>query len=231
LAISSLRKIVIAIDGPAASGKSSTATRVAEILGYLHLDTGAMYRALTLKVLNYGIPLDDIPRIVELAPKSRISFEGDGASPNVFLDGDDVTEAIRKQEVSAAVSQVSSIAGVREVMVGLQRELSTGGGVVLDGRDIGTVVLPDADLKIFMVADVEERARRRRKDLEGAGLTVETEKVVEELTRRDRLDSTRAVSPLKKANDAIELDTTSMSFDQQVSFIVDYARALIEEGR
>ena len=225
-----MRKIVIAIDGPAASGKSTTATRVAEILGYVHLDTGAMYRAITLGVLERGIPLENDQAIVDVACGSTVSFEGRGASPRVLLDGRDVTEDIRRQDVSKAVSRVSSIAAVREVMVRLQRELARAGGVVLDGRDIGTVVLPGADLKIFMVADVGERARRRTKDLQETGLTVEPRTVADELVRRDHLDSTRAVSPLRKADDAIELDTTALSFDEQVAFIVDQAKVLIERN-
>lgn len=225
-----MRKIVIAIDGPAASGKSTTATRVAEILGYVHLDTGAMYRAITLGVLERRISLEDDQAIVDFACGSTVSFEGLGASPRVLLDGRDVTEDIRRQDVSKAVSRVSSIAGVREVMVRLQRSMAQTGGVVLDGRDIGTVVLPDADLKIFMVADVDERARRRTKDLAETGLTVEPRTVADELVRRDHLDSTRSVSPLRKADDAIELDTTGLSFDEQVEFIIEQARVLIERN-
>lgn len=225
-----MRKIVIAIDGPAASGKSTTATRVAEILGYLHLDTGAMYRAITLRVLERGIPLEDDQAIIEVASGSTVSFEGKGSCPRILLNGRDVSEDIRKQEVSKAVSRVSSIAGVRELMVRLQRSMARGGGVVLDGRDIGTVVLPDADLKVFMVAEVDERARRRTKDLAETGLTVEPRTVADELVRRDHLDSTRAVSPLRKADDAIELDTTRLSFDEQVAFIVEQAKLLIEQN-
>ena len=223
-----MRKIVIAIDGPAASGKSTTATRVAEILGYLHLDTGAMYRAITLRVLERGIPLENDQAIVDAASQSKVSFQGEGSCPRILLDGRDVSEEIRTQEVSRAVSRVSSIAGVRELMVRLQRRMARGGGVVLDGRDIGTVVLPDADLKVFMVAEVDERARRRTKDLAQTGLTVEPRTVADELTRRDHLDSTRPVSPLRKADDAIELDTTRLSFDEQVAFIVEQAKLLIE---
>jgi cytidylate kinase len=223
-----LKKIVITIDGPAASGKSTTAQRVAEILGYTHLDTGAMYRAVTLKVLQGGIPLQDDARIVAAAEAAEIAFLGEGVLPKVLLDGNDVTEAIRSQEVSAAVSRVSSIAGVRKVMVSLQRSLASAGGVVVDGRDIGTVVLPQADLKIFMVADVAERARRRQKDLNDSGLSVDAKNVEQDLERRDHLDSTRAVSPLRKAADAIELDTTRLSFDEQVAWIVEQARALSE---
>ena len=225
-----MRKIVIAIDGPAASGKSTTATRVAEILGYVHVDTGAMYRAITLGVLERGIPLENDQAIVDVARGSTVSFKGQGASPRVLLDGRDVTEDIRKQDVSKAVSRVSGIAGVREVMVRLQRSMARGGGVVLDGRDIGTVVLPNADLKIFMVAEVDERARRRTKDLAETGLAVEPRTVADELVRRDHLDSTRAVSPLRKADDAIKLDTTGLSFDEQVTFIIEQAKVLIERN-
>ncbi len=224
-----MKKIVITIDGPAASGKSTTAKRVAEILGYVHLDTGAMYRAVTLKVLRQGIPVEEEEQIAETARRSTITFHHEGGGVRVYLDGKDVTEPIRGQDVSAAVSRVSSIAGVRSVMVDLQRSLAQGGGVVVDGRDIGTVVLPEADLKFFMVADVAERARRRRKDLQDAGQALDAKTVEEDLERRDRLDSTRAVSPLRKPTGSIEVDTTRLTFEEQVALIVEQAMLVIQQ--
>jgi CMP/dCMP kinase len=165
-----LKKITIAIDGPAASGKSTTAKLVARKLGYLHIDTGAMYRAITLKALDEKIDLNDKKEIVHLAQTSKIRLEVKDSTTNVFLDGTEVTKRIRSQLVNRSVSTVSSYKGVRDVMVLEQQKMALSGGVVLEGRDIGTVVLPRAELKIFMIASVEERARRRKKDLAQVGI-------------------------------------------------------------
>jgi len=219
-----LKKIVIAIDGPAAAGKSTTARRVAEILGYLHIDTGAMYRALTLKVLRSNISLEAAEAIERLTEATTVRLERFDGDNRVFVDGVDVTGEIRTPEVTKAVSRISGYAFVRRVMVREQRKLAEAGGAVLEGRDIGTVVLPDADLKIFMVANVSERARRRKKDLENVGIEVDTLTLVDEINKRDQQDSTREVSPLRKAPDAIELDTSSMSIETQVEFIVAKAK-------
>lgn len=222
------KKIVIAIDGPAASGKSTTAKLVAERLGYLHIDTGAMYRAITLKVLEEKIPLDAIDRIQALAEKSNIRLERRGKEHRVFLDERDVTVAIRSPKVTQHVSLLSSYHTVRSVMVREQRRMAEVVGVVLEGRDIGTVVLPNADLKIFMIADVGERARRRKKELEIAGVGADEQSLREEIEERDRKDSTRDVSPLRRAPDAIILDTSHLTIDQQVDFIVQRATEIIE---
>jgi len=160
-----LKKLVIAIDGPAASGKSTTARLVAGRLGYLHVDTGAMYRAMTYKVLAAGIDPGETGRVADLARETGITISETDGKAEVFLDGVDVGGRIRTPEVTRAVSQVSSVAAVRELMVREQRRLAATGGVVLEGRDIGTVVLPDADVKIFLVADETERARRRQREL------------------------------------------------------------------
>jgi cytidylate kinase len=219
-----LKNIVIAIDGPAAAGKSTTARRVAEILGYLHIDTGAMYRALTLKILRAKIPLGSGEEIGKVTEATTVKLERRNEENTVFVDGQDVTAEIRTPEVTKAVSKISSYPFVRKMMVREQRKLAEGGGVVLEGRDIGTVVLPDADLKIFMVANVAERAKRRKKDLAEVGIDVDEETLVEEINSRDTQDATREVSPLRKAKDAIELDTSSMTIDDQVQFIVNKAR-------
>jgi cytidylate kinase len=221
------RKLVIAIDGPAASGKSTTAKLTAERLGYLHIDTGAMYRAMTLKVLQEKISLDDHARIGRLAERTGIRFRREHGDVRVLLDNQDVTKAIRSRTVTSAVSAVSSIKKVREVMVREQRRMGEEGGIVLEGRDIGTVVFPAADLKIFMVADVEERARRRQRELKEQGVEVDVSSLREELDNRDRQDSKRDISPLKKADDAIVLDTSNMTIDEQVEFIVKKAREVI----
>lgn len=221
-------KIVIAIDGPAAAGKTTTARLVAERLGYLHVDTGAMYRAMTLKVLLHGIDPHNGEEVERLAEQTEIRLERETGSLSVFVDGRDVTEEIRRPEVDRAVSAVSSYRRVREVMVREQRRMGERGGIVLEGRDIGTVVFPGAELKIYLVANVEERARRRKKELEAQGIDTNVEDLVREIVARDDKDSSRALSPLRKADDAIILDTSTMTIDQQVDFIVKKAKEIIE---
>jgi CMP/dCMP kinase len=221
------KKITIAIDGPAASGKSTTAKLVAQKLGYLHIDTGAMYRALTLKVIEKKLDPDDEAKIVTLARMSNIRLEAGHPTTKVFLDDCDVTDKIRTPRVSQTVSAVSGYRGVREIMVGEQRRMSARGGVVLEGRDIGTVVLPSAELKIFMVASVQERVRRRKKDLALNGIETDEKELIKEIEARDRKDSTREISPLRKAADAVELDTSNLTIEDQVNFIVARAHKKI----
>ncbi len=223
-----MRRLVIAIDGPAASGKSTTARLVAKRLGYLHIDTGAMYRAITLLAIEEQIPLGDIERIGKLAQRTKISLERSESGNRVYVDAREVTQEIRSAAVTKNVSAVSSYQVVRDVLVGEQRQMAEGGGVVLDGRDIGTVVLPNADVKIYMVAKVSERVKRRRLELEAAGAVVEPANLEREILERDRLDSTRAASPLRKAPDAIELDTSDLTIEQQVQFVVDQAKRVLE---
>lgn len=215
-----MKKLVIAIDGPAASGKSTTARIVAERLGYLHVDTGAMYRAMTLKVLQHGIPPGDETSIAALARETTITISVADGRRTVRLDGRDVDAEIRSPEVTRAVSEVSSMKVVRELMVREQRRLASGGGVVLEGRDIGTVVLPDADVKVFMVADVAERARRRRLELSEQRIDLPLDLLIEEIRERDRRDSSRQMSPLRMAPDAVEIDTSSLSIGEQVERIL-----------
>jgi cytidylate kinase len=226
-----LRKIVIAIDGPAASGKSTTARLVADRLGYLHVDTGAMYRAVTLRVLEENIPLTDIERIGSLAESTQIRIERTEGGNRVFIESRDVTKAIRSPKVTQSVSLVSSYQRVRSILVREQRRIAQGGGVVLEGRDIGTVVLPNADLKIFMVAHVTERVNRRKKELEAIEGAVDSKKLEEEIVERDRFDSTRPMSPLRRAPEAIEIDTSALSVDEQVQLVVDKAKEIIEGTR
>ncbi|MCL5035414.1 MAG: (d)CMP kinase [Bacteroidetes bacterium] len=218
-----MKKILIAIDGPAGSGKSTTARLVARRLGYVYVDTGAMYRAMTYKVLTSGANPADEAAVVKLSRDTRISLV-DGGELKVMLDGQDVTEAIRSEEVTKSVSLVSSYNEVRVLMVEKQRQIGAAGGCVVDGRDIGTVVFPHADLKFYMVADIAERARRRQVELSGTGVDLPVEQVVQELKERDFKDSTRETSPLKKADDAIEIDTTNLTIDEQVEIILSYAR-------
>ena len=224
------RKLVIAIDGPAASGKSTTAKLVAERLGYMHVDTGAMYRAITLKVLRSGLAPDDRAGITRLLDMTRVQLRDERGTLRVLLDGRDVTEEIRTPEVTRAVSAVSSLPEVREVMVREQRALGSNGGIVLEGRDIATVVFPDADCKFFLIADLGVRAERRLRELCAQGVSADLEDLKKEIGERDRFDSTRAVSPLRKAADAVEIDTSDMTIEQQVDVVVRSVRERLKQS-
>ena len=201
--------MIIAIDGPAGSGKSTIAKLIAEDLGLVYLDTGAMYRLVTLKALNEGI-LGDFEKIKKMLDNLNIDIKENG----FYLDDIDVSEEIRKPIVSENVSHIAAIREVREKMVDLQRKFSESKNVILDGRDIGTVVFPNADVKIFLVADAKERANRRYKELIEKGENVKIEEIYENILKRDEIDSTRKESPLKKAEDAIEVDTTSKDIEE-----------------
>jgi cytidylate kinase len=220
------KHLVIAIDGPAGSGKSSTAKLVAEHLGILHLDTGAMYRAVTLKCLRHGLPHRDNAAISALVKDTEISFTGAPAAMRVWMDGEDVTAAVRSDEVTKNVSDYCAVPVVRTVLVELQRKIGSGRSLVCEGRDIGTVVFPDARLKFFMVASDEERAKRRQKDFAAMGIEKSIKELVDEIRTRDHKDSSRENSPLCKADDAIELDTTTLTLEEQVQFIIDRAKRL-----
>ncbi len=205
--------MIIAIDGPAGSGKSTISKLVAKDLDLIYLDTGAMYRLVTLKALKMGIldgNLEDLDKINELLDNLEIDIREDG----FYLDGIDVSEEIRKPIVSENVSKIAAIKEVRIKMVDLQRKFSKAKNVILDGRDIGTVVFPNADLKVFLVADARERANRRYKELTEKGENVSLEEIYQNILMRDKIDSTREEAPLKKAEDAIEVDTTSKSIDE-----------------
>ncbi|MBI2843478.1 MAG: (d)CMP kinase [Armatimonadetes bacterium] len=225
-----MRKPIIAIDGPAGAGKSTVARGVAAKLGYLYIDTGAMYRAVAVKAAESRIPLDDPDRIVDLANNLDIYFlkEIDGAQ-HIFTDGDDLTEAVRTPEATRLSSPVSAIPGVRHRLVELQRKMGAQGGVVMEGRDIGTYVFPDAEVKIFLTASPEERARRRHKDLEAAGIPAEVEKVAAEIRERDQRDSSRAMAPLRKADDAALIDTDDMSVEEVVQKVIDIHDSKVKE--
>ena len=201
--------MIIAIDGPAGSGKSTIAKLIAEDLGLVYLDTGAMYRLVTLKALNDGI-LGDLEEIKKMLDNLNIDIKENG----FYLDDIDVSEEIRKPIVSENVSHIAAIREVREKMVDLQRKFSESKNVILDGRDIGTVVFPNANVKIFLVADAKERANRRYKELVKKGENVKIEEIYENILKRDEIDSTRKESPLKKAEDAIEVDTTSKDIEE-----------------
>lgn len=215
--------MVIAIDGPAGAGKSTVARQVAARLGFLYVDTGAMYRAVTLKALRLGINLGDEKALTELARRARLTLRR-ACSPEertrVLLDGEDVTEAIRDPAVSACVSLVAKVPGVRESLTEQQRELAKRGGAVVEGRDIGTCVVPEAERKIFLTAALEERARRRWEELRRAGHEVSREQVLEELRQRDALDSARGVAPLLAAKDAVVIDSTHLSVEETVEAVL-----------
>ena len=214
--------MIIAIDGPAGSGKSTIAKLIAEDLELVYLDTGAMYRLVTLKALNDGI-LGNLDKIIKMLDNLNIDIKENG----FYLDDIDVSEEIRKPVVSENVSDIAAIREVREKMVDLQRKFSESKNVILDGRDIGTVVFPNADVKIFLVADAKERANRRYKELVAKGENVRIEEIYENILKRDEIDSTRKESPLKKADDAIEVDTTSKNIEEVKNKILNIVRKKI----
>ncbi len=214
--MNAIRKLVIAIDGPAGSGKSTIAARVAKKFGYVNLESGAMYRALALKAIELQVSLDDGEALRQLAADTVIELEPRGEGNWVVLDGRDVSQRIRDTDVTAAASRVSIHPPVREVMVKRQRELGRDGGVVMEGRDIGTAVFPDADLKIFLDADEGVRAERRVLQT-GSRSAEETQRVAEELAARDHRDRTRSASPLVAAPEAVHIDTTHKSIDEVVA--------------
>jgi cytidylate kinase len=226
----SKRNLVIAIDGPAGSGKSTTARLVADQLGLLHIDTGAMYRAVTVKVLEKGVSPDDTAAISRLMDSTDVELRRVGSELRVSLDGVDVTERIRDSDVTRSVSAVSKIRKVREGLVQRQRTLSEREGGVLEGRDIGTVVFPNADLKIFLVASLDARAKRRLDELKKRGTDTMLETLKGEIAWRDSLDSGREESPLKRAHDAIELDTSSLTIEEQVECVVKKAKEILEKS-
>jgi len=217
--------MIVAIDGPAGSGKTTTARLAARALGFVHIDTGAMYRAVTLEALREAVPLADDEALADVARRAKIELAQDERGLRVYLDGGDVTAAIRSTEVDRHVSRVSEVAGVRTEIVRQQRELGRKTDAVMEGRDIGTVVFPDAEVKVYLVASAEERARRRQKELACRGIDHALADVLADLQRRDQHDSSRAVAPLRPAPDAEWLDTTGLTVDEQVARVVERVRA------
>ena len=215
------RKLIIALDGPAASGKSTTARKVAKILGYLYIDTGAMYRALTLEVLNRQISENDESEVVKIARESLIQLTPGENGPRTILNNKDVSEEIRLPEVTRIISIISAYKHVRDIMKAKQRELAVKGGIVMDGRDIGTVVLPEADIKIFMDAGVENRTDRRLKEMKKKNISIDRDSIKQDIIQRDLIDSTRDIAPLKPADDAIIIDTSDLTITEQVEKVID----------
>jgi len=217
-------ELVIAIDGPAGSGKSTVSKLVAKALGVVYIDTGAMYRALTLKAMRNKVDLKDEGALTGLAKSTEIDLKDGPGSLKVYLDGEDVAGLIRTPELTNNVKYIARVPGVREEMVKLQRSIGQRRGAALEGRDIGTVVFPDADYKFYLDADPEERARRRHKELVEAGQTVDLADIKKDVISRDESDMTRSVGALKKADDAILIDTTKLSIDEVVKKILSYIK-------
>ena len=213
--------MIVAIDGPAATGKSTSAKKVSQELGFTHLDTGAMYRCVTLSVLRNQITLDNENALSQLLNELDIRLEKLDDELVVYLNGEDVSDEIRKAEVTSYVSTVSALSQVRNALVRIQRNIAKNQDCVVEGRDIGTIVFPDAEFKFFLIADDFVRARRRQLDLIAIGEEKSIAVLVEEIRQRDFLDSERSNSPLRKADDAIEIDTSKMTFDEQVAFMVN----------
>ncbi|MCC5943735.1 MAG: (d)CMP kinase [Bernardetiaceae bacterium] len=225
------KKITIAIDGNSGCGKSSTAKAVAAALGYTFMDTGAMYRAVTLYFLRNRIDINDLRDIQNALDKIqlRFAYNPQSSSSDIYLNEENVSEEIRKMNVANRVSMVSAISEVRRFLVARQQQMGKAKAIVAEGRDIGTVVFPDAELKVFMTAELAVRAQRRRQELQSRGEFVDTQDVMQNLRKRDAQDSGRKDSPLKKADDALTLDTTHLDFDAQVAQVLQWARAKIEE--
>jgi len=224
-----VRRPVVAVDGPAGAGKSTVARALAARLGYLYIDTGAMYRAVALAAARAGVPLDDGPALADLCSRIDLRLVPSPAGSRVFLGDEDCSSAIRTPEMSLASSRVSAVPEVRAAMVALQRRMGEGGGAVLEGRDIGTVVFPDAEAKFFVTASLAERARRRWKELAARGSREPLSKVRHEMERRDHDDSSRAHSPLRPARDAVEVDTTRLAPEEVVEMMARRVRGL--EGK
>ena len=225
-----MKQKVIAIDGPAGAGKSTVARLVAKKLGFIYLDTGAMYRAVTSRGLDCGLDPADVPGIAAVAERLDIRFVLDGEALRVLTDGQDVTDQIRTPAVTAAVAQVSQNPSVRRAMVRLQRELASAGSAVLDGRDTGTVVVPDACCKIFLTASAAERARRRWLELRDKGYSPDLAELQREMEQRDKQDSERELAPLIQAPDAVAVDTTGLTIEAVVDRVVDIYQDRIRQG-
>ncbi|HEC78793.1 MAG TPA: (d)CMP kinase [candidate division WOR-3 bacterium] len=227
-----MARFVVAIDGGAGTGKSTTAKGVARRLNFFYLDTGAMYRAVTLKYLQNSSRLEpiDMAVIKKIIAETEIDLRQEGDQNHVYLDKKDVTLEIRTQAVNRAVSPVSAVPEVREWMVAKQREVAEGKNVVCEGRDIGTVVFPDAQVKVFLTADLETRAQRRLLELKTKGIDADYEDVIENLKFRDRYDSSRTHSPLKKASDAVVVDTTDLTIEEEISVVEKLVRERLDAG-
>ena len=222
------KRIKIAIDGPAGSGKSTTAREVAKRLNYIHIDSGAMYRAVTLKAIKLKIPTEDSDRIIEIASSISLQFKNVDSQFFIYMNGKDISDLIRTPEINNAINSVAANPEVRKILVKKQQQLGRSGGIVMDGRDIGTVVFPDAELKIYLQADAKERARRRFDEFKSKGIVISFEKVLEEVNTRDNADLSRKYGPLKIAPDAIVIDTTRFTIEEQIEKVYRLAMVRIK---
>ena len=211
--------INIAIDGPAGAGKSTVARAIAKDYGYIYVDTGALYRALAYKAINNGIDVKDEANVAKMLGSTKLDITYTEKGQRIILDGEDISDSIRTAQISMGASDISALPFVREWLLDMQKDIARKNDCIMDGRDIGTTILPDAEIKIFLTASVEERANRRYKELVAKGESITLEAVIEDVKTRDYNDSHRAVSPLKKADDAIEVDTTNLDFGQTVNTI------------
>lgn len=216
------KKNIIAIDGPAGAGKSTIAKIVAKKLGFLYIDTGAMYRAITWKSLKLKIPLDDIDKVVAMAEKTQILLKNQNGRFKIFVDGIDVTGEIRKERISKLTNKIASIGGVRNILRQKQQEMGKNGRVVMEGRDIGTCVFPDAKFKFYLDASIEERAKRRYYQLLKKGDRVSLKKIKDAIAERDYKDKNRGINPLKQAEDAVVIDSTHLTLREVAKIILDY---------
>ncbi|MBI5730648.1 MAG: (d)CMP kinase [Ignavibacteriales bacterium] len=224
-----LKKIIIAIDGPAGSGKSTAAKNIAQKLGFTYLDTGAMYRAITFIALRNGIA-DNIPAVIDMARRINLKLRFENSITRVFVDEEEVTEQIRTSEVNGKVSDISRIPEVRAELVKIQKRLGEEGNIVAEGRDVTTVVFPNADLKIFLTASIDIRVKRRLKEFQEKNIPITFEEVKANLEKRDRMDSGREISPLKKADDAIELDNSALTPEQDYEFLLGKIKEVLKKS-
>jgi len=223
-----LGKINVALDGPAGAGKSTVARLVAEKLGFVYIDTGAMYRAVTWKIMQEGLHPDQVDQVIAVAKQMRIELKPGQNGQRVFVDGVEVTDVIRSEEINQNVSSIASIPQIRELLVHLQKQMASSKGIVMDGRDIGTHVLPEAEVKVFLTATAKERAERRFRETKHPVITME--QLEYNINQRDRMDEQREASPLIKAEDAYLLDSTEMSLSEVVAQILDLCRAHVTGG-
>lgn len=221
-----MKKIIVAIDGPSGAGKSTVAKLLARKLGYMYIDTGAMYRAVALQAKKDNVDINDSAALNSLCERIKIEFVPDNGGLRTILNGEDVSEEIRTPEMSMAASDISARKEVREALLVLQRRMGESGGVVLEGRDVGTVIFPNAEAKFFLDASLEERGRRRYKELAAKGMNVTLEQTIEEVRKRDLNDSSRDIAPLKKADDAVLVDSTGLSVEEVVERMIEEIKRL-----
>jgi len=225
-----VNKIIVAIDGFSGTGKSSTAKEVAKALGYIYVDSGAMYRAITYYFLHHEIEIQDDDAVRNLLSNIKLEFRNEAGQNKLYMNDESMDDKIRTMEVNQLVSEVSTLVNVRRELVRQQQQIGENRGIVMDGRDIGTVVFPDAELKVFMVASLDVRGERRKLELEEKGINIPLEEVMMNLKKRDIIDSARAEGPLRKASEALEIDSSDLTFEAQVAKIVDQAKQQINES-